>query len=112
MDERAPYSPDQLFGLIANARRRHALRLLASERTMTLPDLADEVAVRERDARIDDIDPDDVAEIYFSLYHTHVPKLRDAGLLAYEQETDVVRATEAGVEVAAWTADVVDRLEG
>lgn len=57
---------------------------------VTLPDLADEIAVRECETEITDIPGELVKEIYLSLYHTHVPSLAHAGLLEYDQEDDLV----------------------
>ena len=77
--------------LVEHERRRWTLRtLLAFDEPVTLPDLAEEVAIREVDRPITDIPGDRVKEIYLSLYHTHVPKLADAGLVEYEQEADLV----------------------
>lgn len=83
--------------LLADRRRRDALRVLAFHgEPVTLADLADEVAARERGAPLAEISPDDVLRVYLSLYHRHVPKLADAGVLAYDQDADLVRlATDA-----------------
>ncbi|WP_218153762.1 DUF7344 domain-containing protein [Halopelagius inordinatus] len=86
---------DVLFGVLAKRRRRVALRcLVAYDTPMTLADLADEVAVREREATLAQIPADDVMQVYLSLYHAHVPKLGDAGFVEYSQEQDLVRLTE------------------
>ncbi|MDG5776811.1 hypothetical protein VB773_21890 [Haloarculaceae archaeon H-GB2-1] len=63
---------------------------------MALPDVADEIAVWEHEASIDEIDADTVASIYFSLYHTHVPKLETAGVVEYHQEEDLLTLTDRG----------------
>ena len=82
---------DTVFDVLAHRRRRDALGVLVDhENPMTLADLADEVAVREHDTRIDDIPADDVMELYLSLYHAHVPKLAAAGCVRYDQEHDLI----------------------
>lgn len=93
---RAPESRlDALFGVLSDRRRRIALRcLVAYDSPMTLADLADEVAVREQETPLTQIPADDVMQVYLSLYHAHVPKLADAGVVEYSQEQDLVRLTE------------------
>jgi DNA-binding transcriptional ArsR family regulator len=88
-------STERLFRLLADARRRRALRCL-SEHAMrlTLADLADEVAVRERETSIDQIPAEEVKQVYMSLYHNHVPKLVDAGIAEYDQDADTVALDE------------------
>ncbi|WP_210424937.1 DUF7344 domain-containing protein [Halorussus halobius] len=91
-----PVELDVLFGVLSDARRRRALRTLLAHGDLSLPDLADEVAVAERGRSLPEIDPDAVLDVYLSLYHTHVPKLTSAGLASYDQEGDLVAATDAG----------------
>lgn len=89
--EAGPLSLDRAFGLLAEERRRYALLCLRAHRpTMTLGDLADEVATHEFDCRFAEIDPGEILEIYLSLYHTHIPKLANSGLLEYDQDRDMV----------------------
>ncbi|NHN59429.1 MULTISPECIES: hypothetical protein [Halorussus] len=90
-------SIDALCELFADYRRRTAYLTLVSHDDLSLPDLADEVAVAERERPLTEIDPDDVLEIYLSLYHTHVPKLAAAGLVDYDQEADYVALTDDGL---------------
>ncbi|ELY77854.1 MULTISPECIES: hypothetical protein [Natrinema] len=84
-------SLDGAFTLLADQRRR---LLLAVMRTygeeLTLPDAAEEVAVRETGRKVTNIPAERVREVYLSLYHDHLPRLVDAGLLEYDQERDLV----------------------
>ncbi|WP_276301724.1 DUF7344 domain-containing protein [Halorussus lipolyticus] len=91
-----PVSTDALLELLSEFRRREALRTLVRHDDLSLPDLADEVAIEERDELLPNIDPDDVLEVYLSLYHTHVPKLAAGGLVDYDQDDDYVALTPAG----------------
>ena len=92
----SPVSTDVLLDLLSDFRRRQAILTLVRHDDLSLPDLADEVTVAERDEYLSNIDPDDVLEVYLSLYHTHVPKLAAADLVAYDQDGDHVALTEAG----------------
>lgn len=94
---------DTLLETLADARRRRALRCLRRHEEVTLPDLAEEVTVREVDAPLPEVSAERVSQVYFSLYHTHVPKLEEAGFVRYSQEHDLVRCDdglEAGLRRA------------
>ncbi|PSP76174.1 hypothetical protein BRC81_13565 [Halobacteriales archaeon QS_1_68_20] len=88
-------SLDTVFDLLSHSRRRHALAVLGNyDEPMTLADLADEVAVRQHEASLDEISAEEVADIYFRLYHKDVPKLTAADVVAYDQERDLVAADD------------------
>ena len=82
---------DDAFGLLADRRRRLLLSVMRTYgEELTLPDAAEEVAVRETGCQVPNISAERVHEIYLSLYHDHLPRLVDAGLLDYDQERDLV----------------------
>ncbi|AUV81082.1 hypothetical protein C2R22_04925 [Salinigranum rubrum] len=83
-----PESLSRAFSALANTRRRQAIRYLGHHRSLSLATLADGVAERESDVPLREVDEGTVREVYLSLYHTHVPKLEDAGIVAYDQESD------------------------
>lgn len=93
-------APDTLLDVLAEGRRRRALRTLLAHEELSLPDLADEVAVEEAGEPLSELDPRAVLQVYLSLYHTHVPRLTDVDLVTYEQERDLVKMTETGTAVA------------
>lgn len=89
-----------VFDLLSDQRRRYVLHCLRTyDNPMQLADVADEIAVLERDTVITDIPAEDVKRVYISLYHTHVPKLVDAGVVEYSQERDAVALTERATEL-------------
>jgi|GEM_PF-1352491 len=83
-----------VFRALADERRRIAISCLGHHDTLTLPDMAEFVAERERDQPLPSIDATVVRDVYLSLYHTHVPVLEDAGVARYEQERDLVARTD------------------
>ncbi len=86
-----PEAVDAAFRLLADRRRRLLIEVVrAHDEALTLPDVAEEVAQRETGRSIVDLSPEQVKEVYISLYHDHLPRLVDAGLLEYEQERDLV----------------------
>lgn len=91
-----------LFDVLSDARRRFVLACLQEYATpMALGDVADELATWEHDAEITDIPAEEVRSIYVSLYHLHVPKMADAGLVEYSQERDAVALAEDNDELTA-----------
>ncbi len=92
--DREDASPDLLsdaLQLLSVRRRRVTLRVVREyDDDLTLPDLAEEVAIRESHKPIPEISPETVTEVYISLYHDHMPRMVDTGLLEYEQERDLV----------------------
>ncbi|RQG98101.1 DUF7344 domain-containing protein [Natrarchaeobius chitinivorans] len=93
--ENAPEAIDTSLELLANSRRRVFLRVMRTyEEPLTLPDAAEEVAVRETGVSVPELSAEHVADVYISLYHDHLPRLVDAGLLEYDQERDLVSPAE------------------
>lgn len=88
--ESNPCSIDAAMDLLADRRRRSALRQLLRRRdeTVDFDDLVDRVHDRERTRRVDrDVDRRSIA-VEFD--HVHLPRLDDAGVLAYDRERGVV----------------------
>lgn len=85
--------PRTFTSLMQHPRRALLLEcLLEHDEPVSLPDLADEVAIREHDRDLTGIEAEVVRDIYLSLYHTHVPKLAEVGLVEYDQSADLVTA--------------------
>lgn len=95
---------DVVFDVLSSARRRYVLHLLKTEGPMELTELAEHVAAQENDTTVEDLTKQQRKRVYVSLYQTHVPKLEDAGLVEYDQETSYV-------ELRARAADI-DRYLG
>jgi len=98
------------FRALAARRRRIALRSLQTHRRISLADLAELVLERETESDIVDLQPEEIRDVYFSLYHKHIPLLEEAGLASYEQEEDLVSITESTDSVLFGARDAVDSL--
>jgi DNA-binding transcriptional ArsR family regulator len=85
---------DAIFQALADSKRRYVLMCLQDHHTVSLADVAEFVAEHEYETEITDLSDELVREVYFSLYHTHIPKLEAVSLVHYEQETDIVAKTE------------------
>ena len=82
---------DEAVHVLAEHRRRLTLAVVREyDQALTLPDVADEVAEREHDRPLRELSAETVAEVYISIYHDHLPRLVEAGLLEYDQERDLV----------------------
>lgn len=97
-----------LLRALADERRRRALIALQQHRSLTLADLADELAVAEREAPLTDVPAEFVQEVYMDLYHRQIPVLADADLVDYEQESDMVGITELGTNVVSTVSRELD----
>ncbi|ELZ05876.1 DUF7344 domain-containing protein [Natrialba asiatica] len=93
-------SLEVVFGLLANQRRRYVLMcLIDHSEAIALADLAEDVAVRGNKGAITEISKEKVRTIHTSLYHTHIPKLVEAGAVEYDQDRDLVRTSETSERV-------------
>ena len=82
---------DTALKLLSDRRRRHLIEVVKThDQGLTLPDAAEEVAQKETGVPVTALSPEHIKEVYISLYHDHLPRLTDAGLLEYEQERDLV----------------------
>ena len=98
------------FRALQHQRRRHALDCVRTHQSLALADLAELVLERETGTAASDHDPERVRCVYFSLYHTHLPILRDASLVEYEQDADVVGARDEAVQSLQSARDTVEAL--
>ncbi|RBI62563.1 hypothetical protein DMJ13_11990 [halophilic archaeon] len=97
-------TPDLVFDILRDQRRRHVLAYLFGERRpVPIDELTRAVARREFDAPPDSLDDDRLERVCISLVHTHLPKLTQAGLLERNADTDTVELTD---RVASLEADL------
>jgi DNA-binding transcriptional ArsR family regulator len=84
-------SQDVVFEVLSSTRRRQVLSLLKNEGPMELTELAEHVAAHENDTTVEDLTKQQRKRVYVSLYQTHVPKLEDADLVEYDQDSGIVQ---------------------
>lgn len=82
----------------AHPYRRRVRICLERYMTLSLADLADELAVWERAGSLAEIPAEDVRDIYLELYQIHLPRLEDANVLVYDQERDLVSVPGYGAD--------------
>ena len=101
----------ETFELLASSRRLHALFVLRERgEPVAVPALAEEIADREH--RSDDTPEEVVDRVSVGLWHAHVPKLRESGVLAYDSETDRVELSSDDDAVERVLDVVFDEVSG
>ncbi|WP_425494272.1 DUF7344 domain-containing protein [Natronoglomus mannanivorans] len=106
-------SLDVVFDLLADQRRRYVLACL-TDRTeaIGLADLAADVAARENEGTVTEPPKETVRTIHTSLYHTHIPKLVEAGAVEYDQDRDLVRVSKTDGQIEQLLTVATDGGEG
>lgn len=103
-------SHDQLFHLLGNRRRRFALHFLKQVRECKTGEIAEQVAAWENGVSIEAITSTERKRVYNSLQQTHLPKLRDTGLILYDPRSGHVELTEAAVMIDIYL-EISDRRD-
>ncbi|ELY87156.1 DUF7344 domain-containing protein [Natrinema altunense] len=90
-DEDERLSKDVIFELLKNRRRREVLAyLLDADETVTLGELAEQIAAWENDTEVNALSSDQRKRVYVALYQTHLPKMDDAGIVEYDQDRGLI----------------------
>lgn len=91
---------DELFTVLKNHRRRMIVRLLRDITPLTPREIAGYIAVAESDSihSLEHVDADHRHAIYTTVYQSHLPKLTDTDIVAYDlQEKTVAHGPNFGV---------------
>lgn len=89
-------SPDDVYAVLADPDR---LRVLGVLRQLEVPERLSSLA-RNLAMEAGRTGPDEVRRLHLRLYHCHVPKMSDAGLVAYDESRGTVELTEEGRALA------------
>jgi predicted transcriptional regulator len=91
----SPLRKETVFEMLGNERRRHVIDLLREEKAArSLDSLAKRVAARENDTTVDALAARERKRVYTSLQQTHLPKMDDAGILAFDKNSGTVTPSE------------------
>ncbi|OAQ54447.1 hypothetical protein HTG_02545 [Natrinema mahii] len=94
-DEGERLSKDVIFELLKNRRRREVLTyLLEADETVTLGELAEQIAAWENDTDVNALSSDQRKRVYVALYQTHLPKMDDAGIVEYDQDRGLISLSD------------------
>lgn len=100
---------EELYEMLGNSRRRHALRYLCSRSTpVSVGELAEHVAAAENGVPVEEVTPRQRKSVYTSLYQNHLEKMADAGLVRAERRWVDIELTPAAETLDLHTGDVDD----
>lgn len=87
-------SQNEVYDLLSNPRRRFVISYLREHgRPIELTALAREVAAWENDVPAEELTDQQEKRVYVSLYQTHIPKLRNAGIVEYDSDDGEIQLT-------------------
>lgn len=97
---------DERAVVLASPRRQLLLsHLFENDGEITLDEVSRKIAAAEADYGTRSIDADAVRRVYDTLYMTHVPVLIDHGVVEYDYEEGVLRATDDLEELVGLSDD-------
>lgn len=92
---------DHVFEALSTSRRRYLCYTLLESQEWTLGDLATKVAAWETDSPEQEVTSQQRETVYVSLYHVHIPKLVDDGIVTFDEETETIAPGEHTDQVLA-----------
>jgi DNA-binding transcriptional ArsR family regulator len=93
---------DEVFAALGHPRRRYLLYTLVNESSEeTLSELATKLAAWEQDKPTSEVTDDERQDVHISLYHSHIPKLADLGVLDYHEKGDIIVRARNTAQVQA-----------
>jgi hypothetical protein len=102
---------DYLYDALAHPRRRYLCHLLSRDGEWTLADIARAVAAVENDVPASGVTELEYEGVYTSLYHAHIPKLAEGGVVTFDPDAEVVGAGEHADRVLAALEAIRERLD-
>mgnify|MGYP006273426469 CR=1 FL=1 len=106
-DPEPTVSEDELFEVLANRRRRYAVHAIKQEgEAVELGEIAERVAAWEYDVPQQQVSYDERKRVYTALQQSHLPKMDDAGVVAYDKDRGIIEPKPA-LEEADVYMDVV-----
>jgi len=86
--------------MLSNQRRRYVLyHLHRTRETVSLRDLAEQIAAWENDVPISELNYKQRKRVYTSLHQTHLPKLDEADIVDYDRDRGTVTLADRAAEL-------------
>lgn len=92
---------DHVYEALSHPRRRYLCYTLLEDTQWTLTDLATKIAAWENDTPTHEVTDHQRERVYVSLYHAHVPKLVDDGVIIYDDVAEMITPAENADKVLA-----------
>jgi hypothetical protein len=83
-----------IFDMLSNARRRYVLLYLQERAAASIRELSRTLAAWENDVDEAAVSSKQRKRVYTALHQTHLPRLDEYGVVAYDRDRGEVRATE------------------
>ncbi|MFB6185162.1 MAG: hypothetical protein ABEI96_11455 [Haloarculaceae archaeon] len=90
---------EPVYEALGHPRRRYLCYTLFEDTEWSLTDLATKIAAWENDVPEHTVTEVQREDVYVSLYHAHVPKLVDEGIITFDGATETITTTEHAEQV-------------
>ena len=90
---------EPVYEALGHSRRRYLCYTLLEDTEWSLTDLATKIAAWENDVPEQAVTDDQREEVYVALYHAHVPKLVDEGVITFDEATERISTAEHAEQV-------------
>ena len=95
-----------VFEVLSSPRRRYLLYYLRTVGgTAELNECARQIAAWENEIDIESVERQQRKRVYVSLYQSHVPRLAEAGVVAYDADAGVVALADGAETIEGFLAD-------
>ena len=92
-----------IFEVLRNQRRRYALHYLKQvEEPVELGDLAQQVAAWEYETTPEEVTPEQRKRVYTTLQQTHLPKMDEVGILAFDSDAGIISPTDKTAQISIY----------
>ncbi|MBX0323135.1 hypothetical protein EGH21_08855 [Halomicroarcula sp. F13] len=95
-----------IFDVLRNERRRATLSVLPPDESVSVSSLAEQVAAIENDTTPESLTERQRKRVYVSLHQSHLPKMDDLGIVAFDREAATVSLGPAGDDVGRYVDGV------
>lgn len=90
---------EPVYEALGHSRRRYLCYTLLEDTEWSLTDLATKIAAWENDVPEHVVTDDQREEMYVTLYHAHVPKLVDIGVITFDEATETITTADHAEQV-------------
>jgi len=96
-------SKGDVFEVLRNQRRRYVLHYLKGDGgPVELGDLAQQVAAWEYETTTEEVTPAQRKRVYTTLQQTHLPKMDEVGILAFDSDHGVIQSTDRTHDISVY----------
>ncbi|MCU4754108.1 hypothetical protein OB919_19345 [Halobacteria archaeon AArc-curdl1] len=81
---------DHVYEALGHPRRRYLCYTLLENTEWSTTELSTKIAAWEREVPDHKVTDDQRERVYVSLYHTHIPKLVDEGILSFDDASETI----------------------